>query len=94
MQRDHSPALMVLVDTSLAEILQAFTRNVDYRRARNLLADVPYADLAGREVTLSRGRARDDAIFALPIVIILIQKTINVNLASDGHCNNNWRRRS
>jgi len=36
----------------LAEILQGFTRDADYRRARTLLLELPYADLSGREVAL------------------------------------------
>jgi predicted nucleic acid-binding protein len=40
-------------DLILAEILQGFVREADYRRARNLLTDIPYTDLVGREVALA-----------------------------------------
>lgn len=44
---------ILIGDLILAEILQGFARDADYRRAGNLLADVPYADLVGREVALA-----------------------------------------
>lgn len=44
---------LLIGDLILAELLQGFGREADYRRARNLLADVPYADLVGREVAFA-----------------------------------------
>ena len=61
-------------DLILAELLQGFARNADYRRAQVLLAEIPYADLVGREVALATAenyrhlRARG----------ITIRKTIDV----------------
>jgi predicted nucleic acid-binding protein len=40
-------------DLILAEILQGFARDADHRRARGLLADIPYANLVGREVAIA-----------------------------------------
>jgi predicted nucleic acid-binding protein len=40
-------------DLVLAELLQGFARDGDYRRARGLLLDLPCADLVGREVALA-----------------------------------------
>ena len=57
-----------------AELLQGFIRDAEYRRAQDLLAAIPYADLVGREVALAtaenyrRLRARG----------ITIRKTIDV----------------
>ena len=39
-------------DLILAELLQGFTRESDYRRARTLMDELPYADLVGRAVAL------------------------------------------
>jgi hypothetical protein len=40
-------------DLILAELLQGFARDGDYRRARGLLLDLPCADLVGRDVALA-----------------------------------------
>ncbi len=40
-------------DLILAELLQGFATDTDYRRARNLLAELPCVDLVGREVALA-----------------------------------------
>jgi len=37
-------------DLILAELLQGFARDGDYRRARALLRDIPYVDLVGRDI--------------------------------------------
>ena len=39
-------------DLILAELLQGFTRDADYRRARTLMDSLPCADLVGREVAV------------------------------------------
>ncbi len=44
---------ILMGDLILTETLQGFVRDSDYRRARNLLSDLPYADLGGREVALA-----------------------------------------
>jgi hypothetical protein len=43
-------------DLILAELLQGFARDSDFRRARSLLLQLPYADLAGKEVALEAAR--------------------------------------
>ena len=40
----------------LAELLQGFSREIDVRRARSLLLELPYADLAGREVAIEAAK--------------------------------------
>ena len=65
---------ILIGDLILAEILQGFTRNADYRRARNLLADVPYVALVGREVAL----AAADNYRRLRSLGITVRKTIDV----------------
>ena len=65
---------ILIGDLILAEILQGFTRNADYRRARNLLADVPYVDIVGREVAL----AAADNYRRLRGLGITVRKTIDV----------------
>jgi hypothetical protein len=44
---------ILMGDLILAEILQGFGRDADYRRARGLLADVPYVDLVGHDIALA-----------------------------------------
>ncbi|HXS26119.1 MAG TPA: PIN domain nuclease [Steroidobacteraceae bacterium] len=44
---------ILIGDLILAEILQGFARDTDYRRARSLLMELPYADLGGREIALA-----------------------------------------
>ena len=61
-------------DLILAEVLQGFARDADHRRARNLLADIPYADLAGREIAL----AAADNYRRLRRRGITVRKTIDV----------------
>lgn len=39
-------------DLILAELLQGFTRDADYRRARTLMDSLPCADLVGRDVAV------------------------------------------
>ena len=39
-------------DLILTELLQGFTRESDYRRARALMDELPYSDLVGRAVAL------------------------------------------
>jgi len=61
-------------DLILAELLQGFAKDADYRRARALLLDIPCADLLGTQVALiaadhyRRLRARG----------ITVRKTIDV----------------
>ncbi len=65
---------ILIGDLILTELLQGFTRNADYRRARNLLADVSYTDLVGREVAL----AAAENYRRLRTRGITIRKTIDV----------------
>jgi predicted nucleic acid-binding protein len=65
---------ILIGDLILAETLQGFTRAADYRRARNLLADVPYADLVGREVAI----AAADNYRRLRSFGVTVRKTIDV----------------
>jgi predicted nucleic acid-binding protein len=44
---------LLIGDLILAELLQGFVRDADYRQARSLLLDLPCAELAGREVALA-----------------------------------------
>ena len=44
---------ILIGDLILAELLQGFASDRDYRRARGLLAELPYADLAGSDVALA-----------------------------------------
>jgi predicted nucleic acid-binding protein len=44
---------ILIGDLILMEILQGFGRDADYRRARAVLMELPYADLAGKEVALA-----------------------------------------
>jgi predicted nucleic acid-binding protein len=67
---------LLMGDLVLAELLQGFTRESDYRRARDLLAEIPYVDLVGKEVALAtaenyrRLRARGTTIRKTIDVII------------------------
>ena len=44
---------ILIGDLILAELLQGFARESDYRRARDLLDAFPYADLVGKDVALA-----------------------------------------
>ncbi|MGH8287396.1 MAG: type II toxin-antitoxin system VapC family toxin [Steroidobacteraceae bacterium] len=61
-------------DLILAEVLQGFTRDSDFRRARRLLLDLPYVDLVGRDVALAAA-AHFRALRARGITV---RKTIDV----------------
>ena len=39
-------------DLILAELLQGFAKDADYRRAQSLLEDIPYGNLVGKDVAL------------------------------------------
>jgi predicted nucleic acid-binding protein len=39
-------------DLILAELLQGFAKDADYRRAQSLLKDIPYGNLVGKDVAL------------------------------------------
>jgi predicted nucleic acid-binding protein len=67
-------ARLLIGDLILAEILQGFTRDADYRKARNLLASVPYTDLVGHDVAL----AAADNYRTLRRRGITVRKTIDV----------------
>jgi predicted nucleic acid-binding protein len=56
-QTDHLDQLLgsgrlLTGDLILAELLQGFTRDTDYRTARKLLLELPCVDLVGRESAL------------------------------------------
>ncbi len=61
-------------DLILAELLQGFARDADYHRARELLTDLPYMDLVGRELAL----AAADNYRKLRARGITVRKTIDV----------------
>lgn len=44
--------LILVGDIILAEVLQGFERNEDFRRARGLLEPLPFANMVGKEVAL------------------------------------------
>lgn len=44
--------LILVGDIILAEVLQGFQRNEDFRHARGLLEPLPFANMVGREVAL------------------------------------------
>ena len=44
---------LLIGDLILAEILQGFTSEAGYRRARDLLVDIPCADLVGKQLALA-----------------------------------------
>ena len=61
-------------DLILAELLQGFSTDTSCRRARNLLAALPYADLVGRDVAL----AAADNYRKLRMRGFTVRKTIDV----------------
>jgi predicted nucleic acid-binding protein len=65
---------VLIGDLILTETLQGFARDADYRRARNLLSDLPYADLVGREIA----KAAADNYRKLRGRGITVRKTIDV----------------
>jgi predicted nucleic acid-binding protein len=65
---------ILIGDLILAEILQGFVRDVDYRRARAVLADLPYADLGGREVAI----AAADHYRSLRAKGVTVRKTVDM----------------
>ena len=69
---------ILIGDLILAEILQGFARDADYRRAGNLLADIPYADLVGRQVAV----AAADNYRRLRSRGITVRKTIDVMIGT------------
>ena len=44
---------ILIGDLILAELLQGFATDGGYRRARELLLDLPYADLVGKDISLA-----------------------------------------
>ena len=61
-------------DLILAELLQGFVRDADYRRARGLLLDIPCANLVGLGVAL----AAADHYRRLRKIGITVRKTIDM----------------
>jgi hypothetical protein len=61
-------------DLILVELLQGFERDADHRRALELLSDVPYAGLVGRDVALQSARNYR----RLRRIGITVRKTIDV----------------
>jgi len=56
-QADQLDALLgsgqlLLGDLILAELLQGFSRDADYRRALDLVADIPCVDLVGQDIAV------------------------------------------
>jgi predicted nucleic acid-binding protein len=57
-QADHLDRLLgsgfiLIGDLILAELLQGFVADKDFRRARDLLTDLPYVDLVGKDIALA-----------------------------------------
>ena len=44
---------ILIGDLILAELLQGFSADKDYRRARDLLSDLPCVDLVGKDIALA-----------------------------------------
>ncbi len=44
--------IIIMGDIILAEVLQGFQRDSDYKRAKELLLDFPIIDLAGKDVAI------------------------------------------
>ncbi|MEO7208922.1 MAG: PIN domain nuclease [Steroidobacteraceae bacterium] len=65
-------------DLILAELLQGFTRDADYRRARTLMDSLPCADLVGREVALLAAQHYRE----LRRKGVTVRKTIDVLIAT------------
>ena len=65
-------------DLILAEVLQGFRQERDFRRARNLLTDLPFETLGGREVALKAA----DNYRTLRRRGVTIRKTIDVIIAT------------
>jgi predicted nucleic acid-binding protein len=65
---------ILIGDLILAELLQGFTLDSDYRRARTLLNDIPYADLVGHDVAV----AAADNYRRLRKLGVTARKTIDV----------------
>jgi predicted nucleic acid-binding protein len=67
-------------DLILAELLQGFARETDFRRARRLLLELPCADLVGRDVALAAAANYR----ALRSHGVTVRKTIDLLIAT--HC--------
>ena len=65
---------ILMGDLILTEILQGFSREADYRRARALLAELPCADLCGHEIAV----AAADNYRRLRRLGVTVRKTIDV----------------
>ncbi len=65
-------------DIILAEVLQGFRRDADFRRAHALLGRLAYADMLGREVALKAA----ENYRALRRKGVTVRKTIDVMIAS------------
>jgi predicted nucleic acid-binding protein len=66
--------LILIGDLILAELLQGFATDKDFRRARRLLADLPYVDLVGKDIAL----AAAENYRALRTRGFTVRKTIDV----------------
>jgi predicted nucleic acid-binding protein len=65
-------------DLILAELLQGFARDSDFRRARTLMDELPYVDLVGRRVALQAAQNYR----VLRNRGITVRKTIDVLIAT------------
>ena len=65
---------LLIGDLILAEILQGFTSEAGYRRARDLLVDIPCADLVGKQLAV----AAADHNRKLRAQGVTVRKTIDV----------------
>jgi predicted nucleic acid-binding protein len=67
-------------DLILAELLQGFARETDFRRARRLLLELPCAELVGRDVAIAAAANYR----ALRSQGVTVRKTIDLLIAT--HC--------
>ena len=65
---------ILIGDLILAELLQGFATDRDYRRARNLLVDLPFVDMVGKDIAI----AAADNYRKLRARGITVRKTIDV----------------
>lgn len=78
LDRDLGTERVVIGDLIIAELLQGFTNEKDYRIARKLIENLEYRDLAGREIAI---QAADNFRY-LRKRGVTVRKTIDVIIAT------------
>ena len=69
---------LLIGDLILAELLQGFSRDADFRRAQSLMDDLPSVDLVGRDIAIRAARY----FRQLRQQGITVRKTIDVIIAT------------